>query len=191
MLGAGLGGLVAGSPLRTLHRPASAGEPYGGDVSIDELLRAAGAAMQATLTLAEPLRSSHRSVVVRAVVDGGPETVIVKTFDQARAWVGESAALAVLRGRGAPVPELVAVAEQPPLIVTRDLGSGPSLADALLGGDPQVATDRLASWALALAGVHSATIGTGTAFTAAMNDRLPADSMPSILAGVRGHGSSG
>jgi hypothetical protein len=135
------------------------------------------------LTAAGTLRGSQRSRVVRATVDGGPDTVIVKSHAAGFAdhWRRESAALTVLSGRGLPVPELLGAVDDPPLVVLRDLGSGPSLADALLAGDPAVATDRLHAWVDALASLHAATTGDRPAFGRAAGQST-VDSMPQALA---------
>ena len=138
----------------------------------------------AKLDAVDQLKGSHRSVVVRATVDGGPRTVVVKAYvsaesnDDLEGWTREAAALSVLRGRSAPVPVLVADADDPLLVVTEDLGGGPSVADAVLGSDPAVAADRVVAWARALAAIHGATLGTGPAFSAAMNERAPTAGFP-------------
>lgn len=73
---------------------------------------------------------------------------------------------------------MLAVTAEPPVVVLADLGSGPSLADALLGADPQAAVDALGGWADALASVHTATAGDRAGFAAALAVHagdLPAD----------------
>ncbi|GAA4699169.1 phosphotransferase [Phytohabitans rumicis] len=149
-----------------------------------DILANAGRALGCTLAAVETLRSSSRSQVVRATVDGGPGTVIVKAHAPGFAdhWSRESAALAVLRGRGLPVPDLIAAVDDPPLVVLADVGDGPSLADALLGDDAGVATQRLYWWADALATVHAATTGDGPRFAAALGGVSSLDSMPDLLA---------
>jgi hypothetical protein len=150
-----------------------------------EALATAARTIGRTLTVVETLRGSSRTRVVRAAVDGGPETVIVKAHAARFAdhWARESAALAVLRGRGLPVPDLIAVVDDPPLVVLRDLGDGPSLADALLGEDAAVATRRLNAWADALATLHAATTGDGPRFAAALGAEVSTvDSTPGLLA---------
>ncbi|CAN5149137.1 hypothetical protein BH20ACT5_BH20ACT5_25030 [soil metagenome] len=70
-----------------------------------DALAAAGAALGSVLTpVGQPLRGSDRAMVLRALVDSGPETVVVKCYYAATAgegWVREVAALSLLRGRGA------------------------------------------------------------------------------------------
>jgi Ser/Thr protein kinase RdoA (MazF antagonist) len=126
-----------------------------------DVLRIAARALGRPLTAVARLRGSDRSSVVRATVDGGPRTVVVKAHDPAYAdhWRRESAALALVRGRGLPVPELLATVDDPPLVVLADAGSGPNLADALLGDSAATATDRLHAWADALATLHTVTHG--------------------------------
>ena len=115
----------------------------------------------------EPLRGSDRAVVRRAWA--GDQRVVVKSFAPALAgegFVREAAALRLLVGRGAQALELLAVRTQPPLTVTADLGTGPSLADALLGVDPAAAVVALTDWAVAVASVHRVSAGAGPAFAA-------------------------
>jgi len=117
-------------------------------------LAVAAEALGHPLTVVEELRDRDRSRVVRAAVDGGPETVIVKLYppDFVNRWHRESSALTVLSGRGLPIGELVTAVGDPPLIVLRDAGQGPSLADALLSTDAEAATARLHAWVDALLG---------------------------------------
>lgn len=124
-----------------------------------DALAAAGRVLGCELTAVQTLRGSGRTRVVRAAVDGGPRTLIVKEYapEYTDNWARESAALTALRGRGLPVPELLASAADPPLVVLADAGAGPSLADALLGADAATATARLHAWTDALATLHIAT----------------------------------
>jgi hypothetical protein len=152
-----------------------------------DTLAIAARAIGCTLTAVETLRSSPRTRVVRAAVDGGPGTVIVKMHEPGFAdhWARESAALTVLGGRGLPVPDLIAVVGDPPLVVLKDVGAGPSLADAFLGEDAVTATQRLYAWVDALATLHAATIGDRSRFAAALGaDVCTVDSMPILLAGA-------
>jgi aminoglycoside/choline kinase family phosphotransferase len=146
-------------------------------------LDAAAGVIGHRLTAAGTLHGSKRSRVVRATVDDGPDTVIVKSHAAGFTdhWRRESAALTVLSGRGLAVPELLGVAHDPPLVVLRDLGGGPSLADALLDDDPGVATDRLRAWVDALASLHAATTGDRPAFARILGQST-VDSMPEALA---------
>jgi hypothetical protein len=69
--------------------------------------------------------------------------------------------------------------------VLEDLGAGPNLADAFLGEDVAIATERLYAWVDALATLHTATIGDGPRFAAALGANVSTmDSMPDLLAGA-------
>jgi hypothetical protein len=152
-----------------------------------DVLAAAARAIGRGLTAVATLHGSQRSRVIRATVDGGPDTVIVKAPAPgfAETWSRESAALTVLGGRALPVPDLLAAVEDPPLIVLADLGDGPSLAEALLGDDAGVATRRLHAWTDAMAAVHTATVDDGPAFAAALGTHVSTvDAMPGLLAGA-------
>lgn len=127
----------------------------------------------------EPLRGSDRAVVRRA--SAGDRRVVVKSYAPALAgegFVREAAGLRLLAGSGAQALDLLAVGEQPPLLVTADLGSGPSLADALLAADPTAAERAVLDWADAVASVHRAGARAGPAFAAQLAllaGDLPAD----------------
>jgi len=151
------------------------------------MLAAAQRATGCPLTTVATLRGGRRTRVVRATVGGGPDTVVVKAHEREFAdhWARESAALTVLRGRGLPVPDLIAAIDDPPVTVMSDAGDGPSLADALLGDDAAVATQRLHAWADALAMLHAATTADGPRFAAALGAGFSTvDSMPGLLAGA-------
>jgi hypothetical protein len=91
---------------------------------------------------AATLEGSDRAVVQRlSVLDdhGGQASVVAKLFTTAgEGPVREAAALSSFPP-GLPVPRLLAEQAQPPLLVMTDAGAGPSVADALLGGDPGTA----------------------------------------------------
>jgi hypothetical protein len=136
------------------------------------------------------LEGSDRAVVQRlSVLDdhGGQASVIAKLFTTAgEGPVREAAALSSLPP-GLPVPRLLAEQAQPPLLVMTDAGAGPSVADALLGGDPGVAEAAVLDWAAALAAVHTATLGSPAVFAAEIGRRagdLPVaiDPMAGLLA---------
>jgi hypothetical protein len=122
----------------------------------------------------EQLRGGERSSVhrVRATrPDGSESTLVVKQFLVAgEGWVRESAALSVLKP-SLPTAGLVASGAEPPVIVTGDLGSGGSVADALLGDDPVRAGDAVTGWARAIATLHVSTAGSRDAFRAALAER--------------------
>jgi hypothetical protein len=123
-----------------------------------------------TLTLIDDeLGRSGRGTVRRVAADSG--TLIVKTFAEPEpGWVRESAALAMMPP-GAPAPRLVAAGRTPPMVVMEDLGAGTCVADALLGADPVAAADAVASWAVAIASLHRATLGACEAFQAELRER--------------------
>jgi len=123
-----------------------------------------------TLTLIEgELGRSGRASVRRVLADS--VALIVKTFTEPEpGWVRESAALSVMPP-GAPAPRLVAAGRTPPVVVMEDLGTGTCVADALLGADPAVAADAVESWAVTIASLHRATLGSREAFRAELHDR--------------------
>jgi hypothetical protein len=134
------------------------------------------------------LVGSDRSQVTRvsATSPASRRTLIVKAFLAAdEGWVRESAALSVLPAH-APAPQLVADGATPPIVVMSDLGSGPSVADALLGDDPGVAVTAVLLWVEAVASMHRATAGVRAAFTKQLSARSPAkpvadSKMPTLL----------
>jgi hypothetical protein len=128
----------------------------------------------------DTLREVARTGVIRAAVDGREDPVVVKVYgpDFAGQWAREAAALHVLRGRSLPVPELLA--EGPRFVVMADLGSGASLADALLGDDPAEATRLIGAWEVALGRVHGA--GAEADFATALATRTPGSSTVDYMA---------
>jgi hypothetical protein len=99
-----------------------------------------------------PLDGSDRSAVLRCA-DSAGGTVIVKTYpadeDGAASFAAEAAGLALTGGAGLG-PRLLAAGRDTLTVVMSDLGSAPSLADLLLGGDRAVAGAALLDWAAAL-----------------------------------------
>ncbi len=126
------------------------------------------------LDRAESLRGGERSAVhrVRATgPDGAQWPLIVKRFLGAgEGWVRESAALSVLPA-GVLAPRIVATGAAPPILVTGDLGPGGSVAQALLGNDPNAAADAVEAWARTMAVLHVATRDSRDAFRAALDER--------------------
>ncbi len=120
------------------------------------------------------MRGGDRSEVRRALVrrdDAGEMSVIVKRFFSAgEGWARESAALSVLSD-DVPGPRLIAAAPEPPVVVMSDVGWGASVADALLGADPDLAAEAVARWAGAIARLHRATLDSHPAFVAALDER--------------------
>ena len=121
------------------------------------------------------LQSSERTVVERVHLAprlgaDGPEQVVTKRFLHAAGFASEAGALSVMP-TGVPAPQLLAEDPGERVIVMTDIGSGPSLADALLGDCPETAEAALHTWAETMAGVHRATAGLRRCFSAAVVDR--------------------
>ncbi len=134
----------------------------------------------------EPLAGSPRALVVRASPADREERVhvVVKLFDLERTdegWPRESVALSVLDGRRLPAPALLATVAEPPLIVTVDLGRGPSLADRLRGDDPGTAAAALRGWATSLGRLHAGTVESVPAFATALPAGIAADTTMAML----------
>jgi hypothetical protein len=136
------------------------------------VLAAAAAALSATygplvLHEVDVLDGSPRTYVVRARTEGRadlPTTVVVKVHAEATtsgSEVREPAALGLLTAAGwGLTPRLLAVADDPPLVVMEDLGAGlPDLAGALLGTDRALAERLVLAWADAVAHLHARTSG--------------------------------
>ncbi|GAA3445270.1 hypothetical protein [Planomonospora venezuelensis] len=116
---------------------------------MDSILRSAGELLGTELSDPVDLGGSMRSTVLRCRTAGGG-TVIVKSFTDGpeglRGFTSEAAGLS-LRLAG---PELLGVDTSVPLVVMADLGDAPSLADVLLGDDPEAAAEGLLTWARGL-----------------------------------------
>ncbi len=144
-------------------------------------LTAASASIGTTLTrVGQPFTGGDRAVVVRARRSDTAGTVIVKGYDTGRAgegWAREAAALTDLAGLGAHAPAVIAVVASPPVVVIKDLGSGDSVATALLGADSATAVGAVVEWAEALADLHAATWNNVSGFAAALKE-LPGSTPP-------------
>jgi hypothetical protein len=120
------------------------------------------------------LGGGERSLVHRVPAvdgDGRRSSLIVKQYLSAgEGWVRETAALSVLP-RSPWAPRLLADCATPPLLVIEDLGTGASVADALLAADPAAATGAVIAWAEAVAALHVATRDSRDAFGAALAAR--------------------
>jgi hypothetical protein len=120
------------------------------------------------------LGGNERSTVERVRAthpDGARSSLIVKQYKSAGdGWVRESAALAVMPA-GVRTPRVVAAGSAPQVLILQDLGAGSSLADALLGDDPQAAEAALRAWAEAIAELHSGTRESRGAFRDALATR--------------------
>lgn len=106
-------------------------------------------------------------------VTDGKRKLVVKSYrdPESNSWRREAAGLAAAHGTGCP--ELIALVSDPAVVVMTDLGTGPCLADLLLGRDAATATDGLQAWGRALANLHSQTIHRTNVFTAHLGDDLP------------------
>lgn len=113
----------------------------------DHTLRLAAVALGAPLTDPQPLGGSTRSLVLRCRTPSG--TVVVKRYPDgsSAAFAREVAGLAALDH----TPELLAVDRVHGLVVMSDLGTGPTLADLLLGDDREAAWAGALEWVEALA----------------------------------------
>ncbi|MGA8113982.1 MAG: aminoglycoside phosphotransferase family protein [Actinocatenispora sp.] len=140
-------------------------------IDIADALAAASHALETVtgerdqLRLVTRLRGGDRSLVLRAVGDR-TGSVVVRAYEAGEqppvCWAREVAALRILAPvAGAPVPRLLASGTEPPVTVLEDLGSGRSLADALLGADPADAERHLHQWVDAIADLHRETWGLG------------------------------
>lgn len=142
---------------------------------MDDVLAAVRPLLPA-VRLADPrlLGGNDRTLIHRVAArypDGTRTSLITKQYQSAgEGWVRESAALEVLP-RSVAVPRVVAMQDAPPVLIISDLGSGPSVADALLGHDAQAAERALTAWAVSMARLHSATVGLRTAFRTALDER--------------------
>lgn len=148
----------------------------------------------------EVLGGSARSHVVCARTEGGsglPPTVVVKAHVEttsSAAEVREPAALGLLTAAGWDfAPRLLAVADEPALVVLEDLGAGlPDLAGALLGDDTSLAETLVLAWADAVARLHTMTSGWVEDLAAALaataerlgRDTPPSNGMPDALDGA-------
>jgi hypothetical protein len=137
---------------------------------------------------------SGRSMVWRVQAqwpDSAESTVIVKRFaDAGEWWMRESAAMAVLPD-DAPAARGIAESRHPPLLVMTDVGAGPSVADVLLGTEPEAAAEAVRQWAVAIATTHRTTLGLREGFRAALGQRsgelLLGESRMSLVADQAAH----
>ena len=158
---------------------------------LDSALAAAAEHVGTTLTREGGLLpAADRAVVIRARRSDTRQTVIVKAYNPRPAgegWAREAAALTALVGLGTSAPELIAVIASPPVVVMEDLGTGDSLATALLGADPEAAGQAAVEWAESLADLHAATWNNVTPFETALStmagtDPIDSNNVPNVLA---------
>lgn len=140
----------------------------------EELAAARALLPDVRLDAVERLGGNDRTVVHRVKAsypDGRRSTLIVKEFVGAgEGWVRESAALSVMP-QTVLAPRIVAAGAMPPIVIIEDLGAGTSVADVLIGDDPDAAEAALSGWAATLAALHVATRERRAAFRAALAER--------------------
>lgn len=119
-------------------------------------MRAAGDLLNVELSTPVDLGGSSRSTVLRCATPTG--SVIVKAFtrtpDALRCFTAEAAGLAL----GIAGPAVLGVDPGVPLLVMADLGDAPTLADVLLGNDPDAAESGLLAWARGLGRLAAASV---------------------------------
>jgi len=114
-----------------------------------------------------PLGGSERSLVLRAAVQSEaprPATVVLKAHRRgaSASFLDEAAGLAFSDAG----PHLLAVDRDAAVLVMEDLGSPPSLADLLLGDDPERAAAAATAWAAAFGRVCADSAGRQGEFAA-------------------------
>ncbi|MEO6511289.1 MAG: hypothetical protein ABIO16_09885, partial [Nocardioides sp.] len=126
------------------------------DPVVEAALAAASSALGRPLEDLGSLGGSDRSNVHRAA--DGADTCVVKGYalDHRSSWARERVGLGAAGALGL-APRLLATAADPHLVVMEDLGSAPSVADHLLGGDARAADDALVAWACTLGALHART----------------------------------
>jgi hypothetical protein len=116
-----------------------------------EVIEAASAALGRRLSDPVGLQDGDWTVVFRCQDPAGG-TVIVKAYPRQRetasSFASEAAGLELASGSGL-TPDLLAAGPDELVVVMADLGSGPSLADVLLGDSAPAARHALLSWAAA------------------------------------------
>ena len=121
-----------------------------------------------------PGGGSARSAVIRATAlrDGHqpPLAIVIKTgSDGVDHLRREQAALTVARDHRLPgVVALLGVCDDPPALILRDLGTGPSVADLLLGDDRAAAGQAIVDWAVTIGRLQAASAAAGEGFGAAL-----------------------
>ncbi|MGF7236260.1 MAG: hypothetical protein ACQSGP_15040 [Frankia sp.] len=130
------------------------------------------------VSMGERLTSSERNLVVRAVArdaGGRDHPLVVKmAVGAGDGSVREEAALLTLAAHRVPnVVRVLATGSVPPLLILDDLGRSPTVADRLLGTDPEAARAAVIAWAEALASLHGATTGLRTTFADGLAARSP------------------
>ncbi|MER6916009.1 hypothetical protein ABT354_30405 [Streptomyces sp. NPDC000594] len=135
-------------PAQERDATAPDGTPATGD-GVRAVLDAAESALGSPLYDAADLGGSARSTVLRCRSEMHG-SVVVKAYADDPAALGAFPAEAAGLSLGLAGPGLLATDPGHPLIVMRDLGGGPTLADILLGADSAAAQEALLGWSRAL-----------------------------------------
>lgn len=112
------------------------------------------------------LSSGDSGSVLRVLLEAedGDRTVIVK-LARGRTQFREETALRICADLGVRgVPRLLCASEQPPMLLMEDMGEGTSLAQRLLGDNPDAAEAAVLGWATTIAKLQVATLNAGPAF---------------------------
>ncbi len=149
---------------------------------------AAAAALAPTLgpvevRLTERLPGGDRAVVFRALAvgpQGEQHAVVLKApTGMGGGSAREEAALRLAaKHRLSGIVRLLGSSIDPPLLVLADLGRGPTLADRLLGDDPEAARAGVLRWAATVGSVQAATAALGPAFAAELAAVSPLGAPP-------------
>jgi hypothetical protein len=143
--------------------------------AVAAILAAASDAVGRPLANPRRLSGSAWSVVLRCT-DADGATVVVKAYpvgsrDGPACFAAESAGLATAGGTGL-APRLLGVCPAALTVVMSDLGTGPSLADVLLGRSAPAASAALLSWARSCGALAAATGGRHSDFETARSRYL-------------------
>ena len=132
----------------------------------DDTLRIASTALGVPVSDPQPLGGSTRSEVLRCRVPTG--TVVLKRYPDGSSatFAREVAGLTALDH----TPDLLAVDRAAGLVVMSDLGTGPTLADLLLGDDGAAAWAGALEWVEALGDTLGRSRGATAVFATALGD---------------------
>jgi hypothetical protein len=140
------------------------------DQAAAEVVATAAAALGRPLTQPEDVPGGGDWSVVLRCCDSAGGSVIVKAYpataEGTSSFAAEAAGLEIASGTGLS-PDLLAVDEDSRTLVMADLGTGSSLADALLAGSAATAHSALLEWAAACGRLSVAAQARQAAFEAA------------------------
>jgi hypothetical protein len=146
-----------------------------GDFDVAEVVAAASASLGRPLTDPVELPGGGDWSVVLRCRDTADGSVIVKSYPQTAegtsSFAAEAAGLQVASGSGL-TPDLLAADQHLQTVVMSDLGTGSSLADALLGDSAAAARAALLAWATACARLSVAASPRRAEFEAAWTGHL-------------------